>query len=56
MHPWFLARLLTKQTHRADVVAECRRAMADALGIETQAHCRLADEYDAAQERGDSRA
>lgn len=29
--------------------------MADALVIETQAQCRLADEYDAVQERGELR-
>ena len=35
------------------VQAACRKMMADALIIETQAACRLADEYDAAQERGE---
>ena len=35
------------------VVAACHRTQADALVIEAQAQCRLADEYDAAQERGE---
>jgi hypothetical protein len=35
------------------VMAACRRTMADALIIEGRAQCRLADEYDAAQERGE---
>jgi lambda repressor-like predicted transcriptional regulator len=42
-----------KRKAHDEVVAACRRAMADALIIETQAQCRLADEYDAAQERGE---
>jgi hypothetical protein len=41
-----------KEAHD-EVVAACQRAMADALLIESQAQCRLADEYDAAQERGE---
>jgi hypothetical protein len=35
------------------VIAACHKAMADALVIEAQAQCRLADEYDAAQARGE---
>jgi hypothetical protein len=35
------------------VVTSCRKVMGDALVIETRAQCRLADEYDAAQERGE---
>jgi hypothetical protein len=35
------------------VVGACRKAMADSIVIEKQAECRLADEYDAAQQRGD---
>lgn len=35
------------------ILTACRKTMADALVIEARAQCRLADEYDAAQERGD---
>lgn len=35
------------------VLAACRKAMGDAIVIEEQATCRLADEYDAAQDRGE---
>jgi hypothetical protein len=38
-----------------EVVAACRRVMADALIIEAEAQRRLADEYDKAQERGELR-
>lgn len=41
-----------KQAHD-DVVAAALRAQADALKIEAEAKSRLADEYDAAQERGE---
>ena len=41
-----------KQAH-AEIIAACHKAMADALEIEAQAQCRIADEYDAAQQRGD---
>jgi hypothetical protein len=37
----------------ASVIAAVHRAQADALDIEAQAKRRLADEYDAAQERGE---
>ena len=36
------------------MIAACRQAQADALTIEARAQCRLADEYDAAQERGEA--
>jgi hypothetical protein len=42
-----------KQAHD-EILTACHRAMADALIIETQAQCRLADEYDAAQQRGEA--
>ncbi len=41
-----------KQAHD-DLIAAAHRAQANALEIEAQAKRRLADEYDAAQERGD---
>jgi hypothetical protein len=41
-----------KNAHDA-IVAACRKAMGDALIIQATAQCRLADEYDAAQERGE---
>jgi hypothetical protein len=41
-----------KQAHE-EIIATCRKAMADALMIEARAHCRFADEYDAAQARGE---
>jgi hypothetical protein len=41
-----------KEAHD-EVMAACHKVMADALEIETRAQCRLADEYDAAQERGE---
>lgn len=40
------------QAHQT-IIAACHRAQADALVIEARAQCRLADEYDAAQERGE---
>jgi hypothetical protein len=47
------ARLSKIKEAHDEVVAACRKAMADALVIEAQAQCRLADAYDAAQERGE---
>jgi hypothetical protein len=47
------ARLTEAKDAHDEVVAAAHRAMADALIIETRAKCRLADEYDAAQERGE---
>ena len=41
-----------KQAHD-EIIAACRKAQADALRIEARAQCRLADEYDAAQARGE---
>jgi hypothetical protein len=41
-----------KQAHD-ELIAAAHRAQAEALVIEAQAKCRLADEYDAAQERGE---
>jgi hypothetical protein len=47
------ARLAKAKEAHDEIVAACRKAMADALVIEAQAQCRLADEYDAAQEQGE---
>lgn len=41
------------KTAHDTVRAACHRVMADALQIEVAAQCRLADEFDAAQERGE---
>jgi hypothetical protein len=49
------ARLAKVKDAHDTVLAACRKAMADALVIEAQAQCRLAEEYDAAQERGEVR-
>ena len=47
------ARLLRARDAHAEIVAACRKAQADALEIEALAQVRLADEYDAAQDRGE---
>jgi hypothetical protein len=47
------ARLTKIKDAHDTVLAACRKAMADALVIESRAQCRLADEYDAAVERGE---
>jgi hypothetical protein len=47
------ARFAKLKDAHAEVLAACHRAQADALIIEARAQCRLADEYDAAQERGE---
>lgn len=47
------ARLKCAKTAHDDLVAAAHRAQADALEIETAAKRRLADEYDAAQARGE---
>ena len=47
------ARLNKVKDAHDTVIAACRRAQADALVIEAAAQCRLAEEYDAAQERGE---
>jgi hypothetical protein len=49
------ARLAKAKDAHDTVIAACRKAQADALVIEAQAQCRLADEYDAAQERGEAK-
>jgi len=47
------ARLAKAKGALDEVVAKVHRAQADALEIEAAAKCRIADEYDAAQERGE---
>jgi hypothetical protein len=47
------ARLAKAKKAHDDVIGAVYRAQADALEIEAQAKRRLADEYDAAQERGE---
>lgn len=47
------ARLTVAKEAHDEILTICHKTMADALMIETQAQCRLADEYDAAQERGE---
>lgn len=47
------ARLNKAKRAHDDLIAAAHRAQANALEIEAQAKRRLADEYDAAQERGD---
>jgi hypothetical protein len=49
------ARLAKAKTAHDSVVSAAHRAQADALLIEARAKVRLADEYDAAQERGEVR-
>jgi hypothetical protein len=48
-----MARLNKAKKVHDDLIAAAHRAQADALEIEAQAKRRLADEYDAAQERGE---
>jgi hypothetical protein len=48
------ARLAKAKQAHDEILTACHRAMGDALIIETQAQCRLADEYDAAQARGEA--
>ncbi|TGQ95997.1 hypothetical protein EN851_07680 [Mesorhizobium sp. M8A.F.Ca.ET.208.01.1.1] len=47
------ARLQKAKRAHDDIIAATHRAQADALEIEAQAKRRLADEYDAAQDRGE---
>ena len=47
------ARMQKAKSAHDDVIGACHRAQADALEIESMAKRRLADEYDAAQERGE---
>ena len=49
------ARLAKAKDAHDSLIAAAHRAQADALEIEAQAKRRLADEYDAAQERGEIR-
>lgn len=49
-------RLLKAKQAHDDLISAAFRAQADALEIEAQAKRRLADEYDAAQERGEVKA
>jgi len=48
------ARLFAVKNAHDAVRAACHKVQADALVIEAQAQCRLADEYDAAQKRGEA--
>ena len=50
------ARLERARDAHAEIIVACHRAQADALEIEAQAQCKLADEYDAAQQRGEVRS
>lgn len=50
------ARLSKAKGAHDTLIAAAHRAQADALEIEAQAKRRLADEYDAAQERGEARS
>jgi hypothetical protein len=47
------ARLAKAKGAHDELIAKAHRAQADALEIEAMAKRRLADEYDAAQERGE---
>jgi hypothetical protein len=47
------ARLAKAREAHDAIVKACHKVQADALEIETRAQCRLADEYDAAQARGE---
>jgi hypothetical protein len=47
------ARFAKAKSAHATILATCHRMQADALTIEARAQSRLADEYDAAQERGE---
>jgi hypothetical protein len=47
------ARLSKIKDAHDSVLVACRKTMADALVITARAQCRLADEYDAAQDRGE---
>lgn len=49
------ARLAKAKNAHDSLIAAAHRTQADALEIEAQAKRRLADEYDAAQERGEIR-
>jgi hypothetical protein len=47
------ARFANAKSAHATILATCHRMQADALTIEARAQSRLANEYDAAQERGE---
>ena len=47
------ARFAKVKDAHGTMLATCHRMQADALMIEARAQCRLADEYDAAQDRGE---
>lgn len=47
------ARLKKARDAHAEIITACHKAMGDALEIEAAAKCKLADEYDAAQARGE---
>lgn len=47
------ARFAKATKAHATVIAACHKVKGDALVIEAQAQCRIANEYDAAQKRGD---
>jgi hypothetical protein len=49
-------RLAKAKGAHDEVIEACWRTLADLLVIEAQAQCRIADEYDAAQERGEVQA
>lgn len=51
-----VARLARAKDAHDELISAAYRAQADALEIESQAKRRLADEYDAAQERGEVRS
>jgi hypothetical protein len=48
-----MARIAKAKEAHDEIIAACHNAMRDALLIEARAQCRLADEYDAAQARGE---
>lgn len=47
------ARFAKSKNAHGEVLAACHKMQGDALVIEARAQCRLADEYDAAQDRGE---
>lgn len=47
------ARFAKAKDAHGTIMAMCHRMQADALSIEARAQIRLADEYDAAQDRGE---
>lgn len=49
-----VARLERLKDAHGEILRTCRKMQADALMIEARAQCRLVDEYEAAQERGEA--